>query len=119
MQIVAQGAQDKYLTVDPEMTPDVRYEVVIRVTAAYDVMELNLEGDLLHRSRDYFGPGAHASRLSMVDGDTLVLHTSYDGLSFREEIRYVKNDYALRQTIGFSDKTGEAALVGQYHEQRI
>lgn len=82
------------------------------------LMELNLEGDLLHRSRDYFGPGSHSSRLSLIDKDTLLLNTSYDGLSYREEIRYVKNDYVLRQTIGFSDTTGRPALVGQYMELR-
>ena len=83
------------------------------------IMELNLEGDLLHRSRDYFGSGSHASRLSMIDKDTLLLHTSYDGLTFREEIRLLKNRYALRQTVGFSDETGDATIMGQYAEFRL
>lgn len=83
------------------------------------IMELCLEGDLLHRSRDYFGPGSHSSRLSLIDEDTLLLNTHYDGTIFREEIRYLKKDYALRQTIGFSDTTGEPTLVGQYYEYRL
>lgn len=83
-------------------------------------MELHLDGDLLHRSRDYFGKGAHSSRVSMIDEDTVCLHTHYDGLIFREEIRMLKNDmYRLRQTVGFCDKTGAAKIVGQYFETRL
>jgi len=85
-------------------------------------MELHLEGDLLHRSRDYFDQGqdGHASRVSVIDEDTIVLHTHYNGLIFREEIRLLKSDtYRLRQTVGFCDKTGVAKIVGQYFETRI
>lgn len=83
------------------------------------VMELNLEGDLLHRSQDYFGSGAHSSRVSLIDEDTMLFHTHYDGTIFREEIKYLKADYALRQTVGFDDVTGKAKLVGQYFEVRV
>ncbi len=82
------------------------------------LMELNLEGNLLHRSRDYFGPGSHPSRVSLIDEDTLLLNTHYDGLIYREEIRLLKSDYALRQTVGFCDRTGEAKIMGQYAEFR-
>ena len=83
-------------------------------------MELTLEGDLLHRSRDYFGEGAHASRLERIDGDTIVLHTQYDGMKFREEIRLLAEDtLRLRQTIGYDEVTGAPKLVGQYYETRI
>ena len=87
------------------------------------IMELHLEGDLLHRSRDYFsknGETGHSSRVSMIDDDTIVLHTHYDGLIFREEIRFLKSDiYRLRQTVGFCDRTGVARIVGQYFESRL
>ena len=56
----------------------------------------------------------------MIDEDTLLLHTHYDGTIFREEIRFLKGDkYALRQTIGFDDVTGETKIVGQYYERRV
>lgn len=82
-------------------------------------MDLRLEGDLLHRSRDYMGNGAHASKVQLLDEDTLLLLTSYDGLNFREEIRFLQNDvYRLRQTVG-TDDNGVARIVGQYFEHRI
>ena len=83
-------------------------------------MILTLEGDELHRSRDYFGDGAHTSRVEVIDEDCIVLRTAYDGTRFREEIRLVENDqYRLRQTIGFNVKTGELVLCGQYYEARL
>ena len=83
------------------------------------VMDLRLEGDLLHRSRDYLGNGAHASRVEQLDEDTVVMYTSYDGLNFREEIRFLQSDmYRLRQTVG-TDDNGVARIVGQYFEHRI
>jgi len=83
-------------------------------------MELTLEGGLLHRSRDYFGEGAHTSSLQQIDDDTIVLHTQYDGMKFREEIRFLAEDtLRLRQTIGYDEVTGVPKLVGQYYETRI
>ena len=82
-------------------------------------MILTINGDTLERSRDYFGDGSHDSTISLIDDDTLLLHTHYDGTIYREEIRFLKGDkYALRQTIGFNDVTGETKLVGQYYEYR-
>ena len=83
-------------------------------------MELTLAGVELHRSRDYFGEGAHTSRLERIDDDTIVLLTQYNGLKFREEIRLLAEDtIRLRQTIGFDEVTGAPKLVGQYSEFRI
>ena len=83
-------------------------------------MILTLQGDTLHRSRDYFGEGANSSKLEVVDQDTLVLRTEYDGLRFREEIRLIEQDcFRLRQTVGFNLKTGQLALAGQYIETRL
>jgi len=83
-------------------------------------MEVTLEGGLLHRSRDYFGEGAHTSCLQRIDDDTIALYTQYDGMKFREEIRLLAEDtLRLRQTIGYDEVTGVPKLVGQYYETRI
>ncbi len=83
-------------------------------------MDLTVDNGVLKRSRDYFGEGRHDSCLSLIDPDTIVLHTQYDGLIFREEIRLLFNDTVrLRQTIGTCETTGEVRIVGQYYETRI
>lgn len=83
-------------------------------------MELELNGDTLGRSRDYFGDGAHASQVEIIDQDTIVLRTAYDGMKIREEIRLLESDtIRLRQTVGVSEETGKVVLVGQYYEHRI
>lgn len=82
-------------------------------------MELTLEDNKLHRSRDYFGEGAHTSTVEAIDDDAIVLRTQYDGLKFREEIRLLAADtIRLRQTIGYDEKTGAPRIVGQYYEAR-
>ena len=82
-------------------------------------MDLSLEGDQLHRSRDYFGSGAHSSLISMIDEDTILLRTVYDNTSFREEVRlYLDDTMRLRQTVGIDVRTGNVKLVGQYFEAR-
>ena len=83
------------------------------------VMELTLVGSHLHRSRDYFGDGAHGSDIEMIDDDTMVLRTEYDGMRVREEIRLLESDsYRLRQTIAFGLDDGKIRLAGQYLESR-
>jgi len=83
-------------------------------------MVLTLEGDQLHRSRDYFGEGNHSSRISMIDEDTILLHTHYGGTIYREEIRLLNSDTVrLRQTFGKCDTTGKPKLIGQYYELRV
>ena len=83
-------------------------------------MELILEGDHLHRSRDYFGSGANSSKIKMIDDDTIELRTQYNGMKFREEIRLLASDtLRLRQTIGYDENTGAPRLVGQYYETRV
>ena len=82
-------------------------------------MILTLEGDTLSRSRDYFGEGAHPSKISMLDDDAIVMRTEYDGLKFREEIRMLQADtIRLRQTVGVDAETGQTKIVGQYFEER-
>ena len=83
-------------------------------------MELRLHGDLLYRSRDYFGEGAHASRVEMVDADTIAMFTEYDGIRFREEIRLFEQDcFRHRYTVGINVKNGQLALQGSYWETRL
>ena len=83
-------------------------------------MKLTLEGYMLHRSRDYFGDGANASIVEVVDRDCIVMRTAYDGCRFREEVRLIEEDcYRLRQTVGYSQETGQLVLAGQYFETRL
>ena len=83
-------------------------------------MILTLEGDTLHRSRDYFGDGANSSLVEVVDQDCIVLRTSYDGCRFCEEVRLIEDDFfRLRQTVGYNLKTGQLVLCGQYFERRL
>ena len=83
------------------------------------IMDLTLDGDKLHRSRDYFGQGAHSSVISTIDDDTILLRTVYDNTSFREEIRLLLDDtLRLRQTVGTDITTGRIKLIGQYSEIR-
>ncbi len=83
-------------------------------------MILTLEGDTLHRSRDYFGDGANSSKIEVIDSDCIVMRTQYDGTRFCEEVRLIESDmFRLRQTVGYNLKTGQLVLAGQYFEQRI
>ena len=83
-------------------------------------MELTLQGDLMHRSRNYFNEDSSASKIEVIDEDCIVMLTEYDGTRFREEIRLIDDDmFRLRQTVGYSLRTGQPVLVGQYYESRI
>ena len=83
-------------------------------------MELTLDGNTLHRSRDYFGEGANSSTVEVIDQDCIVLRTEYDNTRFREEVRMIEEDmFRLRQTVGYNVQTGQLALCGQYWETRI
>lgn len=83
-------------------------------------MILTLEGDTLHRSRDYFGDGANSSKIEVIDKDCIVLRTEYDGTRFREEVRMIEEDcFRLRQTVGYNVETGQLVLAGQYFETRL
>lgn len=83
-------------------------------------MEVELNGLVLGRSRDYFGEEAHSSAVEVLDNDCIVLRTEYDGMKVREEIRLLNDDCVrLRQTIGTDNKTGAVRLVGQYFEARL
>jgi hypothetical protein len=83
-------------------------------------MEVELNGLMLGRSRDYFGEENHSSEVEVVDWDCIVLRTEYDGMKIREEIRLLNDDTVrLRQTIGTCNRTGAVRLLGQYAEFRL
>ena len=82
-------------------------------------MNLTLSGRELHRDIGYYTSEPTVSLLSMVDDDTLVMITTYDGMTFREEIRMLYNDTVrLRQTIGRALEDNSVRIVGQYYETR-
>lgn len=94
-------------------------EFVIKWTGKTEgEMRVALDGNMLTRDRDYFGDDAHDSQVEMIDEDTIVFYTSYGGVNYREEIRFLSHDqYCLRQTFG-TDSAGVMKLVGQYVEFR-
>ena len=101
-----------------ELTGDV-FQVVWEGNTS-GTMELTLDGNTLHRSRDYFGEGANSSTVEVIDQDCIVLRTEYDNTRFREEVRMIEEDmFRLRQTVGYNVQTGQLALCGQYWETRI
>ena len=81
-------------------------------------MNLTVDGDVLHRDIGYFTDEPNDSKLERIDEDTVVLHSAYDGMEFREEIRLMDNDrHRLRQTVGY--RKGKPFLVGQYWEEKL
>ena len=55
--------------------------------------------------------------MHQIDEDTIVFQTSYGGVDYREEIRYLNGDKArLRQTVG--TEGDKIKIVGQYYEER-
>lgn len=82
------------------------------------VMDVTVEGDELKRSRSYFSDAETYQRMMWIDPDTVVFRTSYDGTSYREEIRFLDDNTRLRQTVGRDLETGNITLCGQYFEER-
>jgi len=81
-------------------------------------MNMTIVGDLLKRDVGYFTDEPTESKMTMVDDDTVVFETSYDGTTYREEIRLLFEDTVrLRQTVATAD--GSISLVGQYFEERV
>jgi hypothetical protein len=81
-------------------------------------MDIELDGNVLVRSRDYFGDGAHHSDVAMVDDDTIRFTTTYEGTTYTETIQLISHDqYRLRNTVGL-DQDGKMVLVGSYWESR-
>lgn len=81
-------------------------------------MDVVVDGNELRRSRTYFDEDNSDTYQVMewIDEDTIVFRTSYDGTSYREEIRFIGDDFRLRQNVGTDVETGEITLIGQYAE---
>ncbi len=83
-------------------------------------MGLILKGDELHRSRNYFDNGEGTiTKLEQIDTDTVVFYSSYGGSDYREEIRFLGDNFRLRQTVGYKEGTDRIIVVGQYAEYRV
>ena len=81
-------------------------------------MKMTVEGNKLNRDIGYFTDQPTQSDLTLVDDDTLVMVTTYDGTTYREEIRMLFEDTVrLRQTVATSGD--KITLVGQYFEERV
>jgi hypothetical protein len=86
--------------------------------ASAGTMNMTIEEDMLKRDIGYFSKDPTDSRMEQIDDDTVVFHSEYDGMKFREEIRLLDNDnHRLRQTVGY--KKGKPFLVGQYFEEKV
>jgi len=48
-----------------------------------------------------------------------VFYSSYGGADYREEIRFLGNNYRLRQTVGYKTGTDKVIVVGQYWEEKV
>lgn len=81
------------------------------------LMHVAIVGDRLMRSCGYMTEKETVCHIKMIDQNTILLETEYDGMQFREEIRLLDDDTRLRQTVGM--KNGKRFLVGQYYETRI
>ena len=83
-------------------------------------MSMVIDGNLLKRDKGYFSDAPTNSDMTMVDDDTVVFVTSYDGVTYIEEIRLLDNDsYRLRQTVATREETNSVIIVGQYFEERV
>ena len=82
-------------------------------------MNCTLSGNLLLRNIGYFTEEETSSEVDAIDYNTIVMTTSYNGCTFREEIRLLAYDtIRLRQTLGFKDGSDVPFLCGQYFEIR-
>ena len=119
----------RYLTLPVKRNDTYKTEFTIKVDgdkvnikwdgdASSGDMNLTVDGDLLHRDIGYFTDEPNDSKLERLDDDTVVMHSAYDGMEFREEIRLLNDDKnRLRQTVGF--RKGKPFLVGQYWEEKL
>ena len=81
---------------------------------------LDEEQGVVRRSRNYFDNGeGTVTRLERIDEDTVVFYSSYGGADYREEIRFLGDDFRLRQTVGYKEGTNKIFVVGQYAEYKV
>ena len=81
---------------------------------------LDNEAGTVTRSRNYFeGQEGTVTKLELLDADTVVFYSAYGGMEFREEIRFLGDDFRLRQTVGYKEGTDRIIIVGQYAEYKV
>ena len=81
-------------------------------------MNMIIDECMLRRDSGYFSDDPTDSAMTMIDENCVVFVTSYEGVTYREEIRLLADDsYRLRQTVATKD-SGEVIIVGQYFEER-
>ena len=119
----------RYLTLPARKDDSYKTEFTVKadgnnVTISWDgdassgTMNMTIEDDLLKRDIGYFSEDPTDSRMEQIDEDTVVFHSEYSGMKFREEIRLLDEDtHRLRQTVGY--KKGKPFLVGQYFEEKV
>jgi CpeS-like protein len=78
--------------------------------------EFDNEKNILYRNIGYMTSDPTYSEVTMIDDDTILFKTEYDGMTFREEIRLIGDNVRLRQTLGWKRNT--VFLAGQYYEKR-
>jgi len=82
-------------------------------------MSMVIDEHMLKRDRGYFSDDPTDSAMTLIDDNTVVFMTTYDGVTYREEIRLIADDkYRLRQTVATKVDTGDVIIVGQYFEER-
>ena len=80
------------------------------------ICEFDQDKNILYRNIGYMTPDPTYSEVTMIDNDTILFKTEYDGMTFREEIRLINENVRLRQTLGW--KRDNVFLAGQYYEKR-
>lgn len=80
------------------------------------ICEFDSDSSTLYRNIGYMTSSPTNSHVTMLDDDTILFKTEYDGMVFREEIRLIDEDIRLRQTLGWKNNT--VMLAGQYYEKR-
>ena len=81
---------------------------------------LDEQEGIVRRSRNYFDNGEGTiTKLERIDQDTVVFYSSYGGADYREEVRFLGNNFRLRQTVGYKEGTDQIFVVGQYAEYRV
>ena len=111
---------DTYTTDFSVNTEGFRVSITWEGEAGEGDMNMLIDDNLLKRDRGYFSDDPTESKMTMVDDDTVVFVTSYDGVQYREEIRLMDDDkYRLRQTVATKEDTKDVIIVGQYFEERV
>ena len=106
---------------DIEKRGDTEWAVLWSSDRNQGEMGVVLDGDTIKRSRNYFEGGeGTVTKLECIDDDTVVFLSSYGGMDYREEIRFLNgNKFRLRQTIGYKEGTDKVIVIGQYFEEQV